>query len=333
MIPSFNNPVFGFHSDAERYSWAAYNIIVSLCSLFGDALILYASFQRDAFQVHKFTVTVMQYIAVADMACAITRCLPTAVSLIANTWVLGDALCYATDYLNRYSFVMGMCLIAVMTSGKFLTLKYPLRSASLNKRMAHRVCIITCIGYMVFLGIELIADKDDIAFDYRVYTCQYRYSAPLFKKFLPFSAIFIFFLPNIVIVATTICILGMAARSARRFGESVQWRGALPVILTATVYCIATIPRFIYFIGRNFMKDLRFHVQYYRISANLTSVNIMANFFIYALTITSFRRFLLSKIAFIQSVFSHAFRNILPSTGNSYLIKSSFNQHNTQLFR
>ena len=143
MIPSNNYTAYGIHSNAERYSWAAYNLFIFLSSLIGDTLILYASFQRDSFQIHKFIVTMMQYITVSDLTVSIIGPLPGAESLIANTWVLGEAMCYAQDFLSRFIYPVGTCLIAVMTTGKFLHLKYPLRSTNLNKRMAHKISILS----------------------------------------------------------------------------------------------------------------------------------------------------------------------------------------------
>ena len=88
MVLSNNYTIFGMHNNAERYFWAAYNLFVLLSSLIGDTLILYASFHKGAFKLNKFIVTVMQHIAVIDLATAITAPLSVAVSLIANTWVL-----------------------------------------------------------------------------------------------------------------------------------------------------------------------------------------------------------------------------------------------------
>ena len=208
-----------------------------------------------------------------------------------------------------------------MTSGKFLHLKYPLRSTYLTKRMAQRICMIVMIAYLAFPLNMLILDKDDSSFDYRIYSYKYKFTADIWKTLLPILAIFTFFIPNIVIVSTTIPVLVIARRSARSLGRSVQWRGALPVILTAVLYCIATLPMFIYIIGGNFVQNptSTFHIQYYRISAYLTAINIMSNFYIYALTIRSFRRFLLSKILSIHSVFIQTFSNMTSSTGWSVI--------------
>ena len=205
-----------------------------------------------------------------------------------------------------------------MTTGKFLHLKYPLRSTYLTKRMAHKICILILIAHLALPLMMLIIDKDDLSFDYRLYDCIYRLTADTWKTLVPIGIITTFFVPNIVIVSTSIAILVMAKRSARRLGGSVQWRGALPVVLTAVVYCVSTLPLFIYFIGSNFVQDSTgtFHVQYYRISAGLSMINIMSNFYIYAMTISSFRGFLISEIFFILAIFSQRFRNMTTSTGS-----------------
>ena len=112
-MKTFNNysqPDFSIHNKAERYSWAAYHLFVLLSSLIGDTLILFASLQKDAFKLNRFIVTAIQYIAVFDLAYAMTGVLPTIISLIANTWVLGAAICYLRVYLTYFIYLSGMSL-------------------------------------------------------------------------------------------------------------------------------------------------------------------------------------------------------------------------------
>ena len=308
MITSNNYTVFGIHSTAERYSWATYQLFVLLSSLIGDTLILYASFHKEAFQINKFIVTVIQYISVCDLAVTITGVLPGSITLIGNTWVLGNTMCYATVYLRHIFYQAGMSLIAVMTTGKFILLKYPFRSPNLTKQMAHRACSIAFIPSLTVLVCVLVVDKSEVAFGYKNYVCNYEFKANIWRKILmPITSIFTMFIPNIVIVATTIPTLKYlhdAVKSARRVGGRVPWQGTLTVALTAVVYCISSLPMCIYFILKDFVEEQPtspFQFQYYRISYFLCMINIMSNFYIYTLTISSFRRFLRSKILSNQS--------------------------------
>ena len=114
-----NYSLYGIHNNAERYSWAAYHILVLLSSLIGDTLILYASFQPDAFKLNKFIVSVLQHIAVSNISIAVSQVLTTAISLLANSWVLGKALCYTEVYMCYLMYPAGMLLTAVMTTSKY----------------------------------------------------------------------------------------------------------------------------------------------------------------------------------------------------------------------
>ena len=87
---------FRIPSPWKRYI-ATYQLFVVLSSLIGDTLILLASRNKDSFRLNKVLVTIMQHIAVCDISVSITHILPGAISLKADAWVLGDALCYCTQ--------------------------------------------------------------------------------------------------------------------------------------------------------------------------------------------------------------------------------------------
>ena len=310
------------HSDAGRVSWAAYHLFVLLSSLIGDTLILYASFQKGAFKLNKFILTVIQHIAVSDLAYALFSVLPRAISLLANSWILKNPLCYATVYLGYFNYAAGMFLIAALTFGKFFILKYPIRCANWTKKMAIRVCCVILTPPLLFPILFTLVDKDDIAFDYKIYTCNYRFDGKIWKTIRPITFTVTLFIPNIFIVATTIPTLKYLAdarNSARRVQGSVPWQGAATVALTAAVYCLSTLPNFVYHIGESFVEadaTSSFHFQFYQLSESMLMINIMANFYIYTLTIKSFRKFILSKILFVLPLSLKTSRS-MTSTGNN----------------
>jgi len=74
------------------------------------------------------------------------------------------------------------------------------------------------------------------------------------------------------------------------------------VTVTATVYCICTVPFMIeqtlpMIIGNGTNEIQRTHVLLERMSKFLTALNIMSNFYIYSLTIPSFRQFIWSRVS------------------------------------
>ena len=323
MMNSSNNysdVKYGIQSDAERYFWAVYFLLALLSSLIGDSLILIASFQREAFKVSKLIVTVIQHIAIADLGSAIFS-IPSLTSLVANKWVLGNALCYVKVYASYAIYISALFFIALLTMIKFLLLRYPLIVSGFSTKRVHQICALLWILSLISPVAKLAVEKDDISFDYRVYACEYGYNAynKLTKLILMLTQVVI---PNVVIIAATIPTLQYlvnARKSARRVRSSDPWRGALTVFLTAAAYTVSTLPFCFYYIAANFAKkDLseRILINFHRISSFLFMINTVANVFIYSLAIPSFRKYVSSKFLSIVRVSG---RDTTTATAGTYI--------------
>ena len=308
ILPDTLQP--GQLSDTERNLWVVYHIFVLLSSLVGDSLVLYASFQRDAFKLNKFIVTIIQFIAVSDLVYAIFSVVPRTVSLLADSQKLGEfeVVCYITVYMSYFNYSAGMSLVAVLTTAKFLLLRYPVKSSNWTEKMAVKACCFSLISPLLFPVLFLIVDKDDITFDFKIFTCNYKFTADIWAELKRIIFIVTLLIPNIITVATTIptlMYLAAARKSAKRVRGSVPWQGALTVALTAIIYCLSTLPNFVYHIldvEREIQESSLFQFPFYRISESLLMINIISNFYIYTLTIRSFRRFLFSKILSVVQI-------------------------------
>ena len=308
---------FGLHDNAERYIWVAYLLFVLLSSLIGDTLILAASFQKDAFKINQLIVTVIQQLAVSDLINSIFIVLPTATSLVANSWILGHTICKFQSYLIFFVNPVCIWLIAVLTTFKFLILRHPLQASRLSTKSAHQVCVFVWVICFSTPILMVVADKGDVYFDYRTYNCSYDFNDDFWKYLLPPMTLIFSLAPNLVVFLTTVPTLKylMAARkSARRSQGHVPWQGAITVALTAIVYTISTLPGALYQFLNKFIPVQEhssdcFHVKFFRIGAIFMMINTMANFYIYSLTIKSFRRFLLSKVQLAVSIPLNSSRN------------------------
>ena len=302
----------GIQSNAERYSWAAYHIFVLLSTLIGDSLILYASFQKDIFKLNSFLVIIIKYIVVFDITYAVSSAFPIATSLVANSWVLGDFMCYARAYLGHLTFPTGMYLVALLTTSKMLFLKYPTRISNWTPKRAHLICCFLSFITLPSLILHLIIDSRDIKFDYRVYDCDFMHTSKVWIKLRPALTIFSLFVPNIIIISTTIptlMYLAAARKSAKRVRGSVPWQGALTVALTAIMCFVSNVPTIASNIWSTSMKDQykstgKFEINLLRVARYILFLNIVSNVYIYALAISSFRRFLRNQIFSILSKFT-----------------------------
>jgi hypothetical protein len=315
MVTSNDYNVFGIHNPAERYSWSAYHLLVLLSSLIGDTLILYVSFRRpDAFKINKFLVAIIQHIAISDLAQTSSVALPRLISLLEGRWILGDALCYAKVYVNYTVYPTNTLFVAVLTLSKYVILKHPLRSSACTRKRAHQLCVSIWVSCVAVPVTFLTLGKDDVLFDYRVYECDYGFRAEAWKIMIPLLSIIFQLAPTLIIVGVTIPTLRYlinARKSSKRFrvnsvNGAPSTQGTLTVGLTAIVFCLSNLPLLVYFIGKNFVTESPsspFHVHFRRVAYFMALLNTMANFYIYTLTIRSFREFVLSLILSVSEIF------------------------------
>ncbi|KAL5261499.1 hypothetical protein ACHWQZ_G007273 [Mnemiopsis leidyi] len=289
-----NKTLYGIKSEVLRFSWAGYFLFVLASSLLGDTSIL-VSIKYKVFKLHKVVTVTIQHIAVTDLLVSLTDVLPKLISILSNGPIFSAFLCYLSPYLRYYFNILSLLLICAMTSTKLCLLKFPLRSDMIGTKRTHMLCAACWLASFSFPLTFLLVDKQDITFSYRTYKCTYGYTAGVWTKLKPALALLFIYLPTCLVVTNTIFLLHIAKKSARR---SLKWQGILTSVLTAVVYCISVLPMVVYYVGGRFLGDDQdrkrsfFYVHYYRIANSVVFLNTVSNFYIYSLTVSSFRRFL-----------------------------------------
>jgi hypothetical protein len=272
-----------------------------LSSLIGDTVILIASIKYKAFKLHKSIVVIIQHIAVCDLMTSVCYVFPKFVQLIANGNILGNLMCYLTVYIGYYLNVVSIYLICNMTTSKSLLLKYPLQFGTTTLKRAHLSCVACWLAALILPGMFLMVDMADISFSYRGYLCNYGFSAEIWHNLMPIFSVLSGVLPTFLVAATTVYLLILAKQVARRGRESLKWQGIMTTVLTATVYCLSILPYAACELGRPFLeadydKNSFFFVYLFRTGISLLSLNTVSNFYIYSLTVASFRGFVWSKM-------------------------------------
>ena len=304
-----NKTIYGIKNDASRYAWAGYFLFVIISSFVGDTTILIASFKYKAFNLHKIIVVIIQHIAFCDLLVTVTDVLPRFVSLISNEWVFGSSVCYLVIYIGYYFNGVGQLLICNMTTSKLLLLKYPLQCRTTSQKKAHMFCVACWLiaGVIPFTGLLVtVVDGDYAYFSFRIYHCDSGFTSDIWRWLKPLGAGLLFLISNGVVVGTTIYLLIIAKRVARRGPESLKWQGIMTTILTATVYCISVVPSAVYQVGESVVtvddkSRSFFYTSFRRLSCSFIYLNTISNFYIYSLSVHSFRDFIRSKIQRTQS--------------------------------
>ena len=303
MIPRNSATLYGMQNEAEKWLWIIYLMIVILSSLFGDIIILIASFGYNAFKLNKFIVALIQQIAVCDLALTLAWAFPIVISIIAEDWILSDVVAKCQIFMTSVTYLMSNLLVCFLTFSKYLLVRYPLKTRGWTAKGAHLFCgVFWFVIISISLG-TLIAYSDDLEFDYSTYEIKYNVinSGDGIASFsLVLGSFYIVTMVIVILTAVlTLRLLFKARAISRRGNGSVRWQGILTVVLTAAVYCVSSLLFNVNKVTEMFKKEQSPGLV--RLASYLTLLNVMSNFYIYSLTVPSFRRFLRSKILSLSS--------------------------------
>ena len=293
----------GIHSKIERYSWAGYLLFVLISSLIGDTIILLASTRYQALRLNKCVVVVLQHIAVCDIVACWGYVIPTLVSLLSDRWILGDHIAHLHLYLDYMSSQANSFFTCFLACCKVFILKYPLRTKTWSKKGVHTACFIIWISANIYPILRFILDTDGLVFSYISYNINYGLSSNSsnLKRITAytFSILTKDVLTLTILLATLYIILYLrrSRAAARKSGGTVRWQGICTVFVTSSVYCSTVILNRIGYYTAITVKSRGYkESQFNRATEILSTVNIMSNFYIYCLTVPSFRTFIKTKI-------------------------------------
>ena len=244
--------IFAIKSDAARYAWTGYYLLILISSLVGGTTILMASLKYRAFNLHTLIVVTIQHIALCDLMVTVTDVVPKFVSLVRDEWVFGKCLCYLTTYATYYLTPASALLICNMTTSKLLLLKYPLQFRSFSVKKAHISCVTYWLAALIVPVATILVhamDGENIDFSYLAYRCNYGFTSNTWDWLRPSLAVIFLLAPNCLVIVTAVYLLIIANQFARRGRESLRWQGIMTTVLTATVYCISVLPYIVYIVG------------------------------------------------------------------------------------
>ena len=292
-----NYTLYGIQSKTERHLLIGYTSLISISSLIGDTLILVGSSRYNAIKLHKIMVVFIQHIAVADLAFSLFKALPGAVSLAANDWILGRFLCFAAYYAT-YISALAMCLhISALALAKLLIVRDPLRAINFSSKTGHMIACGIWVYSAIFPIAATIKEKFDIYFSYLDYNCEsYGEWKPLENLIYSSAVGFSILASDVVTLVSSVMLIHLAKKATERGLGELQWRGIATVLLTVAVHIVSTLPLAVYFVGSAITSSTLFQVEFHRYALYIALFDTMANFYIYTLTLRSFREFLKSRI-------------------------------------
>ena len=298
-----NKTLFGLKNDASRYAWVGYDLMLLLSTTIGNIIVLIASIKYKAFKLQKSIMIITQHVAISDILWMFTYQVPQSLALVAEEWVLGDTMCSTVPHVMNYCGIVSMYLICTMTTCKAITLKFPLRSRARSTKSAHKLCAIAwalALNLPVTQVLLKIVGEGYTTFSYIRYECVYVSHHWLYLVMCGISLM----IPNIMVVAATTYLLYKASKAARRSRNTVRWQGIMTTLLVAGVYCLSILPNGVLVLKELILDEhnpAQGSATEYRLADWVLLLNPFSNFYIYILTVRSFRNFLRSRVQHIKS--------------------------------
>ena len=292
---------YQIQNPVERCLWIIVFLAALLSSIIGDVLILVASIRHNAILLNRFIVIVIQHIAFCDLLTSLSFVLPTLLALVTNGWVLGEGLAYVFFFLNIVTFLATNLLICTLTSTKVMVLIYPRRVRGWSSSKIHIFCAIIWLLSLMVPALRLI-DNQNIQFDYRYYHISQGISTKWMRIILNAVVVLFLFIPLIIVILTTSITsiyLTKSWKLSKLTRAKIRWHGMLTVTVSAIVFFVSILPLSISLIASfaqlTLITDAEKNVVFRRWSEFLTTLNVVSNFYIYCLTLPSFRNFVRNK--------------------------------------
>jgi hypothetical protein len=306
MTGEINNTLAEIPDNEERVLWVIFHVLITLSTLLGEILILLGTLRYKAIKLHGVIVVIIQHLAVSDLTMTVFRVIPNILSLTTGRWVLGTFLCHLNLNLTFITTSTTAMLTCVLSTCKLLIVQYPLRTRTWSRKRAHTVCalvwLVSALQPHQIIHMFFTTSKS-LYFDHTYYFCNVAISltqTPVWFVWFAYSVSYLAFLVMFLLLLTTSALLLHAAReSALRHGESVKWQGILTVILTVVVFLTSYLPSFTVSLLVRLSSTLNPSSVVKRGMLFMESVNVTANFFVYTLTLGSFREFLSGRIHYL----------------------------------
>ena len=293
------SPENEIQSDVGRYLLAAYNLFILLSSLFGDTTILIATTKYNAIKLNKVHVAIMQHLAVADLLMSVFFLLPSIVAVLTNRWILGEFVCLLDGLMKFWLYSVVLALTCALTTTKLLTVKFPFYSRIWTTKGAHFICVFIWVASLVSLAefLDYLNNHNYVlSFSYFEYSCfivvERESMVPLWLYQLRKVVSLIHTALITTVIITSLLLVVEAKRIASRNNRAVRWEGILTVILTGAIVAVSFGPLSFIWTVSNFGTMITISGGIVRAATIMYNLNIMANFFIYAMTVQSFREFL-----------------------------------------
>ena len=326
--------VFGENHTAIKSFLLAYNGLVILLGLAGNALVILGSVRYNAIRMEKNSVILIENVAGADMLATFLQFIPMIVTLAAERWLLGEFLCYCGIF--RYiPFCCEAMLIALMSIHRVQVLASPLKSPMSSARLKmlvtglwiFNITTLTCLT-----GIKPTIRYEPSHLNCSPFDWENTGNVSTYLEMLRVISGMYLIIPALITVIANLIILRIVyarptvSDSASRMRN---YKAVKTVSLICWVYIISYIPSVVLFaLPVAGVENIPHYVN--TLNMYILSFNLIANPLIYSFTNKRFALFAKLFLTGNVTKFSHTDNALNSIPQNIFTLQSQSPAHSLQ---
>ena len=270
-----------------------FNVAIIIVGLSGNVFVLYSSIKHKAIKMDRVTLLFIESIAFSDILIILLSYLPMFITLSADKWVLGNALCYMSGMFFQFiPFINEILTIAMISCYRLWVLKKPAATRENIQSYQVRILMLAILLLATSPALGSIIIKNYAYFDPDKLNCVVQNSSQ--QKIATHASIVLsifLIIPMLIVIITNILILCIVKKVAEKSGRgsAENKTTAITIASICWAFILSYLPVFVGVLLQFFAPRVNIPNWYPILYNSSIAINVVVNPFIYALTNKRFR--------------------------------------------
>ena len=318
---SSTNDSFIPHAAGERYVLLAWTCACVIISIPGNITVLAAVLVYNAIKLDRVSVILICNLAVWDLIYTTIGILPTIPALATEKWVFGTGLCCFQYWVIWLALLGDVTLVCSLNISKLTSLLFPLDARLRARRTGRYIALCLWLGILLFsVPVALNAVRGEIRMNSGSYRCDSSSGHSASLWWVPVYSVLFIIIPILLIIVTTVWLLWYVNKE-----RGLQRQSILTLILISGVFVLSYISVAAMLICYIFVdpgdpENTSFYDHFFKVSMFINYVNYTLNPLVYYRSISSFNRFVKTKVFRVRPQITPQFSS---TTSTNFRMKNS----------
>lgn len=275
---------------------SVYNTLVTLLGILGNTLVIYSSLRYNSIKLDQVSLLFVQNLALADLLYIFCNILPTTITLITRSYVLGQVYCFISAQISFIPGSVNTLTILALTAYRLRLVYWPL-SSFLSTRAAKFIILAVWVLATIAMDVSLGFNSKSVFVQTSAKCFSTIYQNEAASTIFTFTIGIIVFVPiiGITVINTILCVI--AYRASRHDPSDMPRSGTkalTTVCLLSGFFIVSWAPYMVYVVWKSRSTELPLAMELLALQA--IQINTFVNPILYTFTNKRFGKYVVSVI-------------------------------------